>query len=84
MVTPPVKEACFVSVEKCGLVVIHLFEYRPHQRLANKPAAIGDTVFLAEAVQSPILTLVEQDGYFEFAGLFFHMGLRVTGYGLRV
>ena len=67
MVTPPVKEAFFVSVEKCGLVVIHLFEYRPHQRLANKPAAIGDTVFLAEAVQHFLLFFVEQDGDFIFA-----------------
>ena len=60
---------CLMLIEQRRLIVFHLLEDSAHQRFANKATTVTYSVLVAETVQRTLLTLIEQDGHFIFAGL---------------
>lgn len=75
-----------MSIEQCGLVVIHFLKDGFHKGLANEATAIRYAIPIAETIQRAELTFVEHDRYSKIARLLLHggEGLWVTGYGLAV
>ena len=54
------------------MVGLYFPEYGSHEYLADKPAAVINPVFVAEAIQGLLFFLVEEDGYLMFAGRLLH------------
>ena len=73
-----------MSIEQCGLVVIHFLKDGFHKGLANEATAIRYAIPIAETIQRAELTFVEHDRYSKIARLLLHGGRGVMGYRVRV
>lgn len=62
-----------MSIEQCGLVVIHFLKDGFHEGLANEATAIRYAIPIAETIQRAELTFVEHDRYSKIARLLLHL-----------
>ena len=68
---PPRREAFLVKQRR--LVIIYLFQYRPHQGLSYQPTAVRHIIPFTEPIQRTHFTLVQENGYCICAWCFVHI-----------